>query len=345
MIGSLFAGTDESPGDLVLYQGRSYKVYRGMGSLGAMKKGSRDRYGQARHGRREARPRGHRGARAAPRLARVDPLPARRRAAQRHGLHRQQDHPGASHARRSSCASRRRGSARATCTTSSSPKKRRTTSGRRRRERRRCTDALASRPTGSAASATPRRTRCRSGSSRRASRGEIGDTLLLLEHEPVVTLGRGAHAENVLVPREELERARRRRRTRRAGEATSPTTVPGSSWRTPSSTCTPTGCDVRRYVRDLARVMIALAARPRRRARASSRATRSSSASGSTRRAPRAGPAIRASRRRRRRGPRRSAPSACASRAGSRCTASRSTCRPTSRASASSSRAASARTA
>jgi len=47
MIGSLFAGTDESPGDLVLYQGRSYKVYRGMGSIGAMKRGSRDRYGQA----------------------------------------------------------------------------------------------------------------------------------------------------------------------------------------------------------------------------------------------------------------------------------------------------------
>lgn len=46
MVGSLFAGTDESPGDLVLYQGRSYKVYRGMGSLGAMKKGSRDRYAQ-----------------------------------------------------------------------------------------------------------------------------------------------------------------------------------------------------------------------------------------------------------------------------------------------------------
>jgi len=46
MIGSLFAGTDEAPGELVLFQGRSYKVYRGMGSLGAMKKGSRDRYGQ-----------------------------------------------------------------------------------------------------------------------------------------------------------------------------------------------------------------------------------------------------------------------------------------------------------
>jgi IMP dehydrogenase len=47
MIGSLFAGTDEAPGDLVLYQGRTYKVYRGMGSLGAMKKGSKDRYGQS----------------------------------------------------------------------------------------------------------------------------------------------------------------------------------------------------------------------------------------------------------------------------------------------------------
>jgi len=46
MIGSLFAGTDESPGELILYQGRSYKQYRGMGSLGAMKKGSKDRYGQ-----------------------------------------------------------------------------------------------------------------------------------------------------------------------------------------------------------------------------------------------------------------------------------------------------------
>lgn len=46
MIGSLFAGTEESPGDLEIYQGRSYKVYRGMGSLGAMKEGSKDRYFQ-----------------------------------------------------------------------------------------------------------------------------------------------------------------------------------------------------------------------------------------------------------------------------------------------------------
>ena len=49
MIGSLFAGTDEAPGETVLYQGRSYKVYRGMGSLGAMSQaqGSKDRYFQS----------------------------------------------------------------------------------------------------------------------------------------------------------------------------------------------------------------------------------------------------------------------------------------------------------
>ncbi|GAB4114500.1 MAG: IMP dehydrogenase [Candidatus Caldatribacteriota bacterium] len=47
MIGSLFAGTEESPGEVVLYKGRSYKEYRGMGSLGAMKKGGKDRYFQS----------------------------------------------------------------------------------------------------------------------------------------------------------------------------------------------------------------------------------------------------------------------------------------------------------
>jgi IMP dehydrogenase len=46
MIGSLFAGTDESPGETVLFQGRTFKVYRGMGSIEAMKKGSKDRYFQ-----------------------------------------------------------------------------------------------------------------------------------------------------------------------------------------------------------------------------------------------------------------------------------------------------------
>ena len=46
MIGSLFAGTDESPGEVILYQGRSYKTYRGMGSIGSMQQGAKDRYGQ-----------------------------------------------------------------------------------------------------------------------------------------------------------------------------------------------------------------------------------------------------------------------------------------------------------
>ena len=46
MIGSLFAGTEEAPGEVILFQGRSFKTYRGMGSIGAMKKGSSDRYSQ-----------------------------------------------------------------------------------------------------------------------------------------------------------------------------------------------------------------------------------------------------------------------------------------------------------
>ena len=46
MIGSLFAGTEESPGETILFQGRTYKVYRGMGSIEAMKQGSSDRYYQ-----------------------------------------------------------------------------------------------------------------------------------------------------------------------------------------------------------------------------------------------------------------------------------------------------------
>ena len=46
MLGGLFAGTEESPGETVLYQARTYKVYRGMGSIGAMERGGGDRYGQ-----------------------------------------------------------------------------------------------------------------------------------------------------------------------------------------------------------------------------------------------------------------------------------------------------------
>jgi IMP dehydrogenase len=51
MIGSLLAGTDESPGETILYQGRTFKSYRGMGSIGAMPQGSSDRYGQAANGK------------------------------------------------------------------------------------------------------------------------------------------------------------------------------------------------------------------------------------------------------------------------------------------------------
>ena len=46
MIGSIFAGTDEAPGETILYQGRTFKAYRGMGSIGAMQQGSKDRYFQ-----------------------------------------------------------------------------------------------------------------------------------------------------------------------------------------------------------------------------------------------------------------------------------------------------------
>ncbi len=46
MLGNVLAGTDESPGEVVIYQGRSYKTYRGMGSLEVMREGSRDRYAQ-----------------------------------------------------------------------------------------------------------------------------------------------------------------------------------------------------------------------------------------------------------------------------------------------------------
>ncbi len=59
MIGSLFAGTDEAPGEIILYQGRSYKSYRGMGSIGAMRAGSGDRYFQ--EGRRKLVPEGIEG--------------------------------------------------------------------------------------------------------------------------------------------------------------------------------------------------------------------------------------------------------------------------------------------
>ena len=94
MIGSLFAGTDESPGELILRQGRSFKSYRGMGSIGAMKEGSRDRYFQEAEGPSDKLvPEGIEGMvpYKGP-LVRDDPA-ARGRLARGHGLLRTGHHP------------------------------------------------------------------------------------------------------------------------------------------------------------------------------------------------------------------------------------------------------------
>ena len=61
MLGSLLAGLEESPGEIILYEGRRYKDYRGMGSLGAMSKFSRDRYGSGQGGPSKTVPEGIEG--------------------------------------------------------------------------------------------------------------------------------------------------------------------------------------------------------------------------------------------------------------------------------------------
>ena len=81
MIGSLFAGTEESPGETILYQGRTFKSYRGMGSTGAMEDGSADRYGQESRRARQVRPRRRRRPRPLQRLARRSHRSTRRRPA------------------------------------------------------------------------------------------------------------------------------------------------------------------------------------------------------------------------------------------------------------------------
>ena len=102
MIGSLFAGTDESPGEMILYQGRSFKEYRGMGSLGAMRRGSRDRYFQDEfdldanpEAGEKLVPEGIEGRVAHKGTRRGDDPSARRRPARRDGLLRQRRHPDA----------------------------------------------------------------------------------------------------------------------------------------------------------------------------------------------------------------------------------------------------------
>ena len=98
MIGSLFAGTDEAPGEIILYQGRSYKVYRGMGSIGAMRAGSRDRYFQAEvTSDAKLVPEGIEGRVPYRGLAVAVDLPAGRRPAVGHGLHRLPHHRRAAH--------------------------------------------------------------------------------------------------------------------------------------------------------------------------------------------------------------------------------------------------------
>ena len=127
MIGSLFAGTEESPGETVLYQGRTYKEYRGMGSIGAMSERARDRYMQQEVSDAKLVPEGIEGRVPVSRLAGLEYRPVDRRLAGRDGLCRRRRPGRVFAAARSSSGSARRASARATCMTSSSPRSRPTT--------------------------------------------------------------------------------------------------------------------------------------------------------------------------------------------------------------------------
>ena len=99
MIGGLLAGLDESPGERILYQGRTFKVYRGMGSLGAMVHGSSERYrqGRRRSEQRQAGARRSRGPRAVQRSAESIFVSTGGRPAGRHGLLRHENHRGTAH--------------------------------------------------------------------------------------------------------------------------------------------------------------------------------------------------------------------------------------------------------
>ena len=118
MMGSLFAGTDEAPGEVFLYQGRSYKAYRGMGSVGAMARGSADRYFQKDvEDALKLVPEGIEGQVRLQGPGRGRPAPAGRRPARRHGLCRRRRPARSSASRPGSSASPARACARATSTT------------------------------------------------------------------------------------------------------------------------------------------------------------------------------------------------------------------------------------
>ena len=115
MIGSLLAGTDESPGETILYQGRTFKTYRGMGSMGAMAQGSTDRY--ALDPERQARAGRDRGARGGKGPAVGPGLPVGGRPAVGHGVLRGARYQANCRRNRVSCGSRRPDCGRATSTT------------------------------------------------------------------------------------------------------------------------------------------------------------------------------------------------------------------------------------
>ena len=96
MIGGLLAGTEESPGETILYQGRTFKSYRGMGSVGAMEAGSADRYGQENGRAGQVRSRGSGRPGTLQGAARWIDRAADRRTAQRHGLLRRRQSERAS---------------------------------------------------------------------------------------------------------------------------------------------------------------------------------------------------------------------------------------------------------
>ena len=118
MVGSLLAGTDETPGEVFLYQGRTYKTYRGMGSVGAMARGSADRYFQQDiKDSLKLVPEGVEGQVPYKGVGGDRAASARRRSARGDGLCRSGQSRTSCTRKRSSCASRAPACARATCTT------------------------------------------------------------------------------------------------------------------------------------------------------------------------------------------------------------------------------------